>query len=69
MESKFTIGDLVCLKSGGPTMTVNGVTTYDWENKPTTFDGKVSATWFDANNQLTGATFHEDTLELDSDED
>lgn len=54
-ESKFSVGDIVKLKSGGPEMTVQ--TTPDTHNK------NYRCQWF-AGKKLEAGPFPEDSLEL-----
>lgn len=54
MAKPFSIGDVVRLKSGGPSMTVAEIG--DIEGQPT-----VSCTWFE-NDKKEQGTFHPDTL-------
>jgi uncharacterized protein YodC (DUF2158 family) len=59
MEKKFTIGNVVRLKSGGPKMTVNGYYSFDGEDS----DTDVVCTWFEKG-KVQEATFHQDLLKL-----
>lgn len=59
MERKFSEGDIVTLKSGGPEMTVNG---YAWQGNYQTYD-TVICFWFDGAEQKT-AEFNQETLKL-----
>jgi uncharacterized protein YodC (DUF2158 family) len=52
-EMKFTVGDVVRLKSGGPTMTVQSAQYAD----------EVVCTWFGEKNKREFSPFHQDTLE------
>lgn len=64
MESNFTIGDVVILKSGGPAMTVSKIKNHSmFDSSELPFNGNISTTWFEGN-ELKGGTFHQDTLEL-----
>lgn len=58
MQSKFTIGDVVHLKSGSPDMTISKV--YDNEY--------VRTVWFSGNDVMQDE-FHQDTLVKVEDED
>lgn len=65
IEQKFKIGDVVCLKSGGPDMTVS-----EFGEMPDftiggkeTFNGYVVCQWF-AKDDIKQAHFHQDILEL-----
>ena len=63
MECKFTIGDVVKLKSGSPVMTVSKTTNHsiiDGSELP--FKGTISTVWFEGGKQV-GGTFHQDMLE------
>jgi uncharacterized protein YodC (DUF2158 family) len=51
---KFRIGDLVVLKSGGPTMTVSA-------GRHVCYD-EVCCAWFDVTNQVKEFIFHENVL-------
>jgi uncharacterized protein YodC (DUF2158 family) len=61
-NSTFKVGDVVRLKSGGPTMTIKGFT---W-NRTTDdyYTNKVDCTWFD-DKELKDASFDIIQLELD----
>lgn len=50
--SNFKIGDVVQLKSGGPTMTVS----------ETNDVGMALCTWFDANNEIQEKAFNQELL-------
>lgn len=52
MGTMFNVGNIVCLKSGGPAMTVDKVN-----------NSKVSCVWF-KDDHLKTAIFRKDTLEL-----
>jgi uncharacterized protein YodC (DUF2158 family) len=54
-EGIFKVGDIVRLKSGGPSMTVDGYNDYD---------GDVVCKWF-AGDKLQYGTFNPDAVELD----
>lgn len=54
MTTRFSSGELVRLKSGGPTMTVKGQDNYE----------NVFCIWFDAINNVREASFKFDTLAL-----
>ena len=58
-NQKFKTGDVVCLKSGGPAMTVRnyGENSYDNLN--------VLCDWFEGLKENKFAWFHQDQLELD----
>ena len=51
-EPKFTVGDVVRLKSGGPLMTVQQATYAD----------NIMCTWFGENNRRMSEGFHPRTL-------
>ena len=55
---KFNVGDVVRLKSGGPTMTVQGETTTN----------KIICKWFVNNSDIKKSSFAPDSLELAEDE-
>lgn len=55
-ETKFNKGDVVVLKSGGPTMTVNVVSTIG--------GASYLCYWFDNQLHRHEGSFNEDTLEL-----
>jgi uncharacterized protein YodC (DUF2158 family) len=59
-ESKFKVGDIVCLKSGGPSMTVCRVVADDAES-PT-----VDTIWFTSGGKESKSSFSEEWLELDT---
>lgn len=64
MAQSFKKGDSVKLKSGGPTMTIEGyklITPYDEEAYEG--DTHVECTWF-MNQKLERATFHQDAVEM-----
>lgn len=69
MAQKFKIGDVVTLKSGGPSMTVDGYEAYLVSlNEPMKeSETELNASWFKDKERKSGK-FHQDTLELD-DED
>lgn len=58
--TKFKIGDVVILKSGGPMMTVHNLGDYSQSGGPK--EG-VLCVWFN-NQQKNEDVFHEDTVEL-----
>lgn len=74
MTEKFKIGDLVRLKSGGPTMTVQGTSEWSYKAEEIGNATKVTVNWFpqkgnsgydeqwgeSARNQ----SFHQDQLEI-----
>ena len=51
--SKFQVGDVVRLKSGGPLMTVQQATYAD----------NIMCTWFDENNKRLSEDFHPRTVQ------
>ena len=53
-DQKFKVGDVVQLKSGGPTMTVTDVAGTD----------AVSCVWFDSNNKETSGKYPEAALNI-----
>ncbi len=55
---KFKIGDVVALKSGGPSMTINNIGDYS----PLGPNPGVSCIWFDSAKKLEDV-FHPDALE------
>jgi uncharacterized protein YodC (DUF2158 family) len=57
--SEINIGDVVRLKSGGPSMTVKDKGDYS----PLGPNPGVRCTWFDGKNKKED-TFHEDTVEI-----
>lgn len=57
----FKVGDVVCLKSGGPSMTVEEIGEYFG-----TSGTHVKCTWFDGGKRMS-EIFHPDTLKLDKD--
>lgn len=60
-ESKFKIGDLVKLKSGGMTMTIHN--DHKWDTIKGINDySLVSCTWFDDKNKLNKHWFRVDVL-------
>ncbi|MFD1632016.1 YodC family protein [Pseudopedobacter beijingensis] len=69
MAQKFKIGDVVTLKSGGPSMTVDGYESYieSLEGSIRESEIQVLTSWFKDKERINGS-FHQDTLELD-DED
>tara|TARA_R110001583_G_scaffold187532_1_gene348925 strand:- start:2298 stop:2492 length:195 start_codon:yes stop_codon:yes gene_type:complete len=58
MSNKYNIGDIVKLKSGGPDMTINRVTTNTSTGE---FTGYYHCQWF-AGKKLDTGTFPEDSL-------
>jgi uncharacterized protein YodC (DUF2158 family) len=52
-EQQFKVGDVVMLKSGGPTMTVGSIAP----------GGVIECLWFDKNNEQQHAAFSPATLE------
>lgn len=52
-ENRFSYGDLVHLKSGGPKMAVNSVR----------LDGYVHCVWFGKDDTLSEGVFHRDALQ------
>ncbi len=58
--AKFSIGDKVKLKGGGPTMTINGISA----GTRSIADGvKYECMWFIPPAEVRGTDFHEDALE------
>lgn len=55
----FKVGDVVAVKSGGPSMTVTYID-LDYEED----DQEVKCTWFTENNSLNEAFFNASTLNL-----
>lgn len=55
-QTALKTGDIVCLKSGGPKMTVQSTNSG-------AFGGQVSCTWFDGKNLKTGV-FEAGSLEF-----
>lgn len=53
--SKYKIGDIVMLKSGGPSMTVDGIREHD---------GRIYCHWF-AGNKLHEGVFSPDAIDLE----
>lgn len=53
----MNIGDVVCLKSGGPVMTVT-----DYFGGPTPDNDTITASWFNLNNDLQSGVFYPATL-------
>lgn len=63
MECKFTIGDVVQLKSGGPKMTISEVQkSHLLTGEPVPFYGSVDTVWFENGAKKLGS-FHQDMLE------
>ena len=58
-EAKYKVGDVVQLKSGGPSMTVEGYRDYD---------GHVICQWF-AGNKLQSGVFDPDSIGLEAELD
>ena len=52
-EDRFSYGDIVRLKSGGPKMAVNAVR----------LDGYLNCVWFEAGDTLREGVFHRDALQ------
>ena len=59
MNQKFKTGDIVILRSGGPSMTV--------KEYPDPDSPEVICQWFKKDGDLMEKGFHQDTLELDED--
>jgi uncharacterized protein YodC (DUF2158 family) len=57
-EPKFTKGEIVKLKSGGPEMTVDRIHTNIYDS----FSGKYTCKWF-SGDELQEGDFDEETLE------
>ncbi|GAB3767228.1 YodC family protein [Spirosoma pomorum] len=61
--SKFNLGDLVQLKSGGPAMTIGSCKTDFVEQGSLEKVGQIwTCQWFDGNT-LSKGDFHEDTIQ------
>lgn len=58
MEKKFKEGDIVCLKSGGPEMTVKSID-----------GGVIYCVWFDNQDKLHHESFFDNTIELAEDDE
>ena len=68
MGQKFTKGDVVRLKSGGPIMTIEK---YKWEtgwDYSHESDHVVICTWFDLNGKLESRPFEQDAVVMNEDE-
>lgn len=66
---EFNAGDVVCLKSGGPSMTVTGVIGKDpqlniLKSTHGFQDGDVTVEYFNDSNKLERGTFKQTSLEL-----
>ncbi|MDM1295886.1 DUF2158 domain-containing protein [Sphingobacterium sp. N143] len=64
MSKKFSKGDVVRLKSGGPKMTIEGyeiVMGWDFTSES---DDTVVCKWFDSNEVLQVQKFNHETLEI-----
>ena len=59
--SKFKIGDVVVLKSGGLEMTVTKKAKFAMDIDD---DTMIACVWFDNNDEPQEMSFHEDTIEL-----
>ena len=59
---KFEVGNLVRLKSGGPTMTVERLVSTWNQTQPK----NVSCSWFNSKDEKHTAEFHQDTLTIQS---
>lgn len=60
--SKFNIGDVVMLKSGGPKMTVSDTKTYSYfDGSVQPFNGMIETTWFEGTKVVNGS-FNQETL-------
>lgn len=55
-KQKFNVGDVVCLLSGGPNMTV--------ESYSVTFATRVTVVWFDKESLCQRQVFEQDVLVL-----
>ncbi|WP_203293885.1 YodC family protein [Luteirhabdus pelagi] len=64
MEQKFKIGDVVILKSGGPSMTITSDKTGTDFHKGKVWNGRYDCKWFDGDEMKQGR-FPQDALELD----
>jgi len=63
MQPKFTIGDIVQLKSGGPDMTVSETASYNpFDGSKFPFNGTIYTVWFE-NGKQSGGNFHQDMLD------
>ncbi|GHT51770.1 hypothetical protein AGMMS49982_10110 [Bacteroidia bacterium] len=65
MEKKFKIGDVVCLNSGGPNMTVERYSKLEKLNsKETEETSKVECRYFDDKGELKVSVFEQGVLHL-----
>lgn len=64
MEQKFKIGDIVILKSGGPSMTITNDKTGVDLSKGKVWNGNYDCKWFDDKTMQKGR-FPQNTIELD----
>lgn len=61
-EPEFALGDQVCLKSGGPSMTIEHINTKPQMGNPNgRFDGTYDCVWFEGT-KLNRDTFIEESL-------
>ena len=59
LASRFNVGDVVRLKSGGPSMTVTGL---EFDPSPDRIDIMYVCSWHNANGDLCNSKFMPDTL-------
>ena len=64
MEQKFKIGDVVVLKSGGPSMTITNNKTGMDLSKGKVWAGNYDCKWFEGETMHKGR-FPQDSIELD----
>lgn len=62
MENKFSIGDLVKLKSGGPDMVVHNMEHELGVTPDGPFNGYIICKWIDDNKQPHSEVYHQDSL-------
>ncbi len=66
MPQKFKKGDVVKLKSGGPSMTIEKYKLIVGYKKTTVSENVAICTWFDNDGKLQSVEFEQDSLKLEN---